>query len=495
MRRICAVIFTGAVLAAGIVTSASPAQAPVASQPAATAVTFHKDVMPILQKNCQSCHRPGQIGPMPLTGYKEVRPWARAIMNAVVSKKMPPWPADPQRSVHFVNDRSLKQSDIDTIVTWATAGAPEGDAKDSPPPIQWAANGWNIQPDVVVELPPYQMSAKGIREWENLAIPAPFKEDTWVTSMELLPSDPSVVHHICWHFEKHRPTTVYNRYEWLEVNRDEDGVRTADNRGGAGQFGAEGILVTRNAGSEVTTKAPGRLGIRGGTAFCYVPGLTYDDYRNWGAGRLVPAGSDIILNIHYTANGKATLDRSKIGFTVAKTPPAKKFVQFGAVGGPPPDAAQAAARRAQVPNAQPGGRLEIPPFEGNYLAPPVDITFLKDAELVWLWPHMHLRGKSALYKLIYPDGREQVLLDVPRYDFNWQLAYLTSVKIPKGARLRVEMRFDNSTNNKFNPDPSRWVYTGDQTWEEMSTAGMGFIMDRDADETGFTTRFNIATGA
>src|SRR5262249_7797118 len=152
----------------------------------------------------------------------------------------------------------------------------------------------------------------------------------------------------------------------------------------------------------------------------------YDDYRTWGAGRLVPAGSDIILSVHYTANGKEVTDRSKIGFTVAKTPPAKKFVQLGAVGGPPPDGQAAAAPRPPANGNRP--IFAIPPYEGNYLGPPTDITFLKDTELVWLWPHMHIRGKSAQYKLIYPDGREQIVLNVPRYDFNWQLSYQTSVK-------------------------------------------------------------------
>src|SRR5262244_1929902 len=184
-----------------------------------TSPTFTKDVLPLLQKNCQICHRPGQIAPMSLLSYKETRPWAKAIRNAVVTRKMPPWFAEPQYS-HFRNDRTLAQGEIDTIVKWVDSGAPEGDPKDAPAPVQWPAGGWAIQPEVAMDLPPHEIPAKGILEWELIALPSPFKADTWVTSMEILPGDPSVVHHICFSFEKHKPTTVYNRYEWVQVPRD-----------------------------------------------------------------------------------------------------------------------------------------------------------------------------------------------------------------------------------------------------------------------------------
>src|SRR5438270_4430564 len=147
------------------------------------AATFYKDVLPIVQEHCQSCHRPGQIGPFSLLDYESARPWAKAIKNAVATKKMPPWFANPEYG-HFDNDRSLKQAEIDTIVAWVNSGAPAGDPANAPPSVQWPEGGWNIQPDVTVELPPYPVPATGIKEWEQLAVPAPFKEDTWVTSVE-----------------------------------------------------------------------------------------------------------------------------------------------------------------------------------------------------------------------------------------------------------------------------------------------------------------------
>src|SRR3989442_11194595 len=295
-------------------------------------VTFAKVVLPIRQKNCQSCPRPGQIAPMSLLSYQEARPWARAIKAAVVTRKMPPWFADTSYG-HFVNDRSLKQSEIDTLVKWSDSGAPEGNPKDAPAPIQWPTGGWGIQPEVVMDLPPHDVPEKGTLEWELIALPTPFKNDTWVTSMEILPGDPAVVHHICFSFEKHRPTTVYNRYEWVQVPRDETGNPTPGNSGFAERPGM--IIASRDVGSTEVKLRQGHPTLKQNLDFCYLPGAGYDYYGPWNAGRLVPAGSDIIVSLHYTTNGEVVTDRTKIGFTVAKTPPEKKFVVQGSGGETP----------------------------------------------------------------------------------------------------------------------------------------------------------------
>jgi mono/diheme cytochrome c family protein len=446
-----------------VVTLASK-QASQASQASAGAVTFYKNVLPILQKNCQSCHRPGQIGPMPLLTYKEARPWTKAIKEAVLLKKMPPWFADPKYG-HFNNDRSLKPAEIETLVAWTDGGAAEGDPKDAPAPVQWPADGWQIQPDAIVEVPPYPVPAHGVKEWEQLAIPSPFKEDTWVTSVEILPGQPSVVHHYCFNFEKHKPTTLYNVYEWMEVPRDEDGVSKNRSRGVDTK---EGIVLRREVGSTKEARHQGRQTIRGGNEFCYLPGLPYEDYRPVNAGVFVPAGTDIVVSMHYTPNGVDMIDRTRIGLTVAKVPPKKRFLpQDGEDGENPP-----------IVKRHPIRDLAIPPNERSYLGPPAEITFLKDLELVWFRPHAHMRATSVQYKLTYPDGREEIVLNVPRYDFNWQLTYRTSLKIPKGSRMRVEFRYDNSANNKYNPDPNKWVYYGDQSWEEMGSPNIGFLVDR-----------------
>jgi hypothetical protein len=446
------------------------APAPVSSQNATPAITFHKDVLPVLQKNCQTCHRPGQIGPFSMLTYKDTRPWAKAIKQAVVTRAMPPWFADPQFG-HFNNDRSLKDAEIAAIAAWVDAGAPEGDAALAPPPIQWPEGGWQIKPDVAVDLPPYSVPARGIVEWERVAFPSPFKEDTWVTSVEILPGVPAVVHHLCFGFQKHKETTPYNEYQWMEVPRDDNGnMKTVD---GTTTGPLKGIVLSRAVGSTEVKRRTGSPTVfhEGTNEFCYLPGLPYEDYRPVDAGVFVPAGADMIVSLHYTATGLATIDRSRIGFTVAKAPPRKKFLpQDGPEGDNPP-----------VARKQANATLAIPPYANNHPGPTAEISFLKEVELVWFRPHAHVRGKSVRYTLIHPDGREETVLYVPNYNFNWQLTYRTSVKIPKGARMRVQFMYDNSTANKYNPDPSKWVYYGGQSWEEMGTPNMGFLVDRDAD--------------
>jgi hypothetical protein len=258
----------------------------------------------------------------------------------------------------------------------------------------------------------------------------------------------------------------------MDVPRDEDGVMK--HRDGTTTGPGEGIVVSRKVGSTEEKRRQGRatVSLRSQNEFCYLPGLPYEDYRPVNAGVMVPAGSDMIVSLHYTATGLAVVDRSRIGFTVTKVPPAKKFVpQEGAEEEEPP-----------VGRRQANAELAIPPQASNHPGPPADITFLKDVDLVWLRPHAHVRGKSVEYKLIYPDGREEIVLSVPHYNFNWQLTYRTSLKIPKGARMRVQFFYDNSAANKYNPDPGKWVYYGGQSWEEMGTPNMGFLIDRDADE-------------
>jgi hypothetical protein len=182
----------------------------------------------------------------------------------------------------------------------------------------------------------------------------------------------------------------------------------------------------------------------------------------------------MILSLHYTTTGLAVVDRSRIGFTVAKVPPAKRLLTQGGEGN------EAVNQRTRIYEQKSRvNEIAIPPNEGNYSAPVTEITFLKDTEIVSFRPHAHVRGKSVQYKLLYPDGREEIVLNVPRYDFNWQMTYRTSIKVPKGFRMQVQFGYDNSPNNKYNPDPNKWVYYGQQSWEEMGTPFVGLLMDND----------------
>jgi len=409
--------------------------------------TFSKDVLPILQKNCQSCHRPGQIAPMSLLTYDEARPWARSIRTKVESRQMPPWFADPAHG-RFANDRSLAAKDIETITKWANAGAPQGDPADAPPPVVWPSDGWQIKPDIVVKGPEFRVPAhtpNDVVEWVTYVFPSGFTRDTWITSLEIKPSVLSVTHHICFTFQRPRPNTKYYEANWSESPRD-----------------AEGAALKESIAKLTAPPAPNGAGTGGGFN-CYVPGRAADDYRPFHAGKLVPAGSDISIQVHYTPVGREIVDRPLIGFTVADAPPDKRWMSYGIVGG--------------------GPDFAIPPNNGNYKSPAFDVEFTADVELVEMMPHMHLRGKDMTYHLIFPDGRDEIALSVPKYDFNWQLLYqpVRPIRIPKGTKLHVDAHYDNSKANRFNPNPEKTIYLGRMTWEEMMAPFFGVLVDKDVD--------------
>ena len=424
-------------------------------------VTFSKDVLPILQKNCQTCHRPGQMGPMSFLTYESTRPWAKAMKAAVVTRKMPPWFADPHYGP-YPNDRSLKQNDIDTITKWADSGAPEGNPKDATPPVQWP-EGWLIQPDVIIDGPVTDVPAtpkNNVIEWITVIVPTGFTQDTWVTSVQIKPEHPAVTHHICTGYAPHLAGVKYGLGVWSNFDRDEEGAAQPE-KGPTFVGRGQG---RRDSGNPDAAAIFAESGTPGGSAQdCYLPGNAAADYRPLNAAKLIPAGYDIVFNVHYTPNGGAVTDHVKIGFTVAKEPPERRYVSLLISAPTDPKI------------------FAIPPNDGNWLSPPAVATFNQDVELVYMMPHMHVRGKDTTWTLEYPDGTKKVVLDVPHYDFNWQLGYDTSIKIPKGTRLHVDAHYDNSVNNKFNPNPNRTVYYGQMTWEEMMSPFFGVVVDRGTD--------------
>jgi len=375
---------------------------------------------------------------MSLLTYRDVRPWAKAIKAATVARKMPPWNADP-RYGHYTNDRSLKQSAIDTLTKWVDAGAPEGDPNDAPAPKQWPSGDWEVEPDIILDGPDFDVPATGVVDWFWVAIPSHFTQDTWITSMQFQPVDPAVVHHIGITFVPHTPDVKYNEPIWERIQRDADLITVP------GQPFQQTVVT--------------RLGLGGREQDTYVPGHTISDYRPYNAARLIPANTDIYLNLHYTPNGTPIRTHVKIGFTVAKDPPKHQVLMV------------------MVSGATDREHFRIPANDGNWAAPVGEATFVRDVEIISMMPHMHVRGKSMTYTLTYPDGKVEKILDVPHYDFNWQLKYDTSVKVPKGSKLRVDAHYDNSANNKYNPNPNRDVYYGEQTWEEMMIGYVGVLVD------------------
>ena len=249
-----------------------------------TAPTFTKDVAPILQKNCQSCHRPGEAGPFSMLTYEDTRPWAGAIKLAVQQKIMPPWFADPQYG-HFANDRSLSQEDIHTIVAWVTAGAPKGDPKDMPAPLNFV-EGWGIpKPDAVLQLPrEFAVPESGMVEYQYVIVPTGFTEDKWVQAAEVRPTEHSVVHHII----------AYVREPGSNYFKDQ-------------KPGVFFEAVPSKTDEKVDTSALPSDFLVG-----YAPGQPAEILPP-GEAKLIKAGSDIVFEVHYTPNGKAVMDRTKLG--------------------------------------------------------------------------------------------------------------------------------------------------------------------------------------
>lgn len=406
--------------------------------------TFHKDILPIFQKNCQSCHRPGQIGPMPLLTYEQARPWARAIKAKVVAREMPPWFADPHYN-EFANDRRLSDRDLETIVRWTDAGAAAGSPHDAPPPVAWAPHGWQIPPDLVIDAVEYQVPATGVVEWINITVPSGFTRDTWVSSVEVRPGDLSVVHHVCVSWVPHQAGAKYRVPQWQDKARDESGAELA-------QVAAE------------RAQGPRREEMPGGRLHCYVPGIAAVDFRLHGAATLVPAGADLIFSLHYNPNGKAAVDLTRVGFTTAKAPPRRQYISLS------------------LNPSRERKYFAIPPNTPNWQAPTAEAEFMADADLISLVYHMHDRGKDATTRLHFPDGRSETVLRVPRYDFNWQLTYefRQPIRIPKGTRAQFDAHFDNTRRGGF-LKPNSWVYWGDQTWEEMMGNWFGLLIDRTID--------------
>ena len=385
---------------------------------AKTPVTFTKDVLPILQENCQTCHRPsganlsGMIAPMSLMTYGEVRPWAKSIAQSVVARSMPPWTASPAYHGVFKNERSLTQEEIDTIVAWVGNRAPRGNPNDAPAPMHFSETGWNFgEPDLIVGFEqPFFVEDDVEDLYHNVMVQLTeeqLPEDRWISELEFRPGS-EVVHHII---------------------------------GYAAAPGEEAEAAARE-GQQTR-------GMLGGMA----PGT---EEANWpeGFGILLPEDSTLTFAMHYhkeAGAGTGTWDLSEIGFKFHDAP-AKHPIEISTIA---------------------YGAFEVPPGASNWRVG-ASRTFEEDTILVSMMPHMHLRGKAAKYTAYYPDGTVEELLDVPAYDFNWQTQYDLAMNklLPAGTRIEMDFRYDNSGENaeRVGFDPSRAVAFGGPTTDEMDLA-------------------------
>jgi len=395
--------------------------------------TFTHDVAPILYANCVTCHRPGEIAPMSLISYQEVRPWARAITKKIAEGSMPPWHADAPSGT-FSNERKLTSAEKATLERWAAAGAPEGDPTELKPAPTFA-DGWRIgKPDVIFEMQEdYPVAASGTIQYEHFYIPTNFTEAKWLKAIEARPGNRAVVHHILVYYEA--PPDGPRVPPAIQPNREDSRIESRE---------ASGNRPPRDTGFTTRLLAT------------YAPGTDAQVFPEGTALRLAPGGL-LHLQVHYTANGTAGTDRSKVGLVFAKDAPGEEM------------------RASQFLNA----RFTIPPGAVDHEVT-TDVTFLQDATIRGLFPHTHVRGKRWSYTLELPDGTKKPLLSVPKYDFNWQTYYMfrEPIAVPKVARIVSTAWYDNSTANKSNPDPTIAVKWGDQTWEEMQYTGILYSVRR-----------------
>lgn len=360
-------------------------------------VTFAEHIAPLLNARCVECHRSGEIGPFSLQDYEEVAGWAAMMAEVTRERRMPPWHASPDHG-HFSNENRLTAEEIELFQAWSRAGAPAGDLTKLPPAPQFTT-GWQLprDPDLVVEMAkkPFQVPATGEVKYQYFSVDPGLTEDKWVTAAEVVPGNRAIVHHVI-------------------------------------VFAAPGGKVENEDGQLL---------------IAYVPGMRIDPLPQ-GFAKRVPAGSKFIFQMHYTPNGTAQEDLTKVGLVFGKDSEIEYEVQT-----------------ASTRNR----RFEIQPLLADQEFSSKPINAPTDLLLMSMSPHMHLRGQAFRYEITWPNGQTETLLDVPNYDFNWQMSYRLKepLAVPQGAQLAGYAKFDNSRDNLANPDPTSLVKWGDQSWEEM----------------------------
>ena len=394
--------WTGLMVAvAAMVAIASPAGAAEKTEVPAKP-TYSKDVAPILDANCVQCHREGDIAPMALTTYEEVRPWAKSILQNVGNRVMPPWHADPGYGP-FKNERKLSDNEVATIVKWAETGAPQGNPADRPELPVFAVDGeWRLgEPDYVITFDETTVEAGGRDEFYNFEHKVDLPEDKWIKSIEIIPGSREVVHHVIL---------------WQQ----------------GGDQPQQGWLSAWAAGADPTI----------------FPEKT---------GRMLYKNATIIGDMHYhPAEGETYTDATRVGLHFAEDEAVEKELV-----------------NLWVMNAD----FKIPAGDPNYQAKS-EYTFEQDSIIMGLTPHLHYRGKDFKYTLYYPDGKEEELLKVSKYDFNWQTGYefVEPIEVPEGARIECIAHWDNSADNPHNPDPTRDVTFGNESYDEMMIGFVDYIV-------------------
>ncbi len=462
MKRLLAIAAVGFVVVVAGTSRVSTEQAAHRASP-----TFTKDIAPIVFNHCAQCHRPGEVAPMSLLSYEDVRPWARAIKSKVVSREMPPWGADPDHGLKMRNDPSLSKAQIETVAAWVDAGAPRGNDADLPPAPKFA-EGWTVgrEPDMVLEMPvEFDIPAEGELGVQMFYSKIPFEEDRFAEILELRPGNRSAVHHA-----------------GLFVVDIPEGTSLVNGR----LIGKDGKVIGDRGSAGLPNTAG--MGLPGASKLLsWVPGRGVDTHRP-NVGKRIPAGKYLNWQVHYNPTGKPEKDRTRLGIWFNKVPVTHevlirqagdplatnrrglslyraegKEIEYTADEG-------STRRRGETPN--------IPPYVENWEL--IGITPVTEPITLYaMSPHMHLRGKSLKWIVTWPDGRDQVILNVPRFDFNWQFNYELAepLRLPAGSKITGIGVYDNSPKNRWNPAPNLPVYWSEQSWDEMYQAFTEYSVD------------------
>ncbi|MEW6305388.1 MAG: ascorbate-dependent monooxygenase [Verrucomicrobiota bacterium] len=422
-------IAVGIILAAlFLLVAEAPAKStPLASEAAyvprpANSLTFTKDIAPIIFRNCAECHRPGEVAPFSLLSYQDVKKRGRTIVEVTGQRFMPPWKAEHGFG-EFHNERRLTADEIGMLKQWFDEGAPEGNATDLPP-LPKFHSGWTLgEPDLIFQpTETYELAAEGRDEYRCFVIPTNFTEDKWVSAVQVQPGNRTVVHHVIAYVD----TT--GRARQLDAEMPGPGYVTF---GGTGVLGAEWLDA-------------------------WVPGKNLQHLPD-GLGKLVPKGSDIILQVHYHRSGKAEKDLTRFGLYFCQKPVEQRV---------------RVSRLSYNP-------IRIEPGDANYRVS-ADMTIPADVTVLGVAPHMHLLGREMTVKATLPNGATAPMVRVPDWDFNWQLSYAFKepLKLPRGSKVDLTARFDNSTGNPNNPsNPPKFVRWGEQTTDEMCIAFFTYTVD------------------
>jgi hypothetical protein len=421
-----------------------------------TNLTFSRDIAPILYQHCVQCHHPGDIAPMSLLTYKDARPWAAAIREAVVSRTMPPWRADPHVG-QWSNDPRLSATEIELVKNWTEGPKAEGDPSQMPP-MPAFSDGWKIgKPDAIIAIPQHELAGSGPDEYTYVTVPTNFKEDRWIVAAELRPGNRKIVHH-AHVFVADPPSNSTAATEGKKAASDptvEYAKWLRIKQGSLEWVRPEAPVIDNGCSVDDNGLFPGsKSSDLGSLISSYLPGRGPDVYPT-GTARMIPAGATLNFQIHYSrTTGKTETDATSVGLLFAKEPPRR------------------VSRRIDLSNQMfllPAGDTDHEVTECH--------TFDKNVLITSLTPHMHLRGKAMQIFADLPDGRRQILLSVPDYEFNWQFTYRARdpIYLPKGTRIEVHGHFDNSANKRGNPDPTKVVRWGSASENEMMDGWIEYV--------------------